>query len=444
MIDVSQLRFPFPTTTKLIVAVSGGADSVALLDILHQAGFPCVVAHCNFHLRGEESNRDENFVRSLANQYKLPFRKIDFHTLEYASMRSLSIEMAARELRYEWFRQLLIREGALKIAVAHHADDVIETFLMNLSRGTGLKGLTGIKELIGDVWRPLLSVSRKDITDYLQMRNLSHVEDSTNADTLYTRNKFRNEIIPMLQSVYPTFKNNLLNTIGYLKQTDDFLQQILTEKKQSLFHEISDNHFSISLDLLRKEKSIDFLLYELLSPYGFSSATIDDLVQSVASENPGNRFYNKKKSFVIIQERDALSIHPISVENQIEEYTIVSMDDFNSLPVSIQCTKKDVRDVEIVKSPNFCYIDASKLQFPLHLRRWRVGDCFVPFGMNGKKKLSDFFIDQKLSNEEKEKMWILLNQDTIVWIVGCRADNRFRITETTRDIYVLQVNNTGI
>ena len=439
MIDVSHLSFRFPTTTKLIVAVSGGADSVALLDILHQAGFPCVVAHCNFHLRGAESDRDEAFVRSLANHYHLPFRKIDFQTLAYASIQSISVEMAARELRYDWFRQLLVREGAKVIAVAHHSDDVIETFLMNMSRGTGIKGLTGIKELTDNVWRPLLSVSRKDINDYLQIRGLSHVEDSTNADTLYTRNKFRNEIIPLLQSVYPTFKENLLNTIANLRQTEDFIRQQLQEKKEALFQPLGNNQYKIPLSLLREETSLSFLLYELLTPYGFSSSTIENIVRSLPMDHSGHRFYNKQKSWGLVQERDHLLVYPISAKQE-EEFEVRCEEDFLKLPIAMDCQLLSVSNCNIQKDALHCYLDQSKVSFPLVLRRWRKGDWFVPFGMKGKKKLSDFFIDQKMTNEEKERLWVLTTKDDdIVWIVGYRSDNRYRITENTVNVYVLEI-----
>lgn len=441
MIDVSHLSFRFPSTTKLIVAVSGGADSVALLDILHQAGFPCVVAHCNFHLRGAESDRDEAFVRSLANHYHLPFRKIDFQTLSYALIKSISIEMAARELRYDWFRQLLVREGAEVIAVAHHSDDVIETFLMNMSRGTGIKGLTGIKELTDDVWRPLLSVSRKDINDYLQARGLSHVEDSTNADTLYTRNKFRNEIIPSLQSAYPTFKNNLLNTIDNLRQAEDFIRQQLQEKKDKLLLQQDNLHYIIPLTLLREEKSLPFLLYELLTPFGFSSSAIEDIEKSISSDHPGHRFYNKKKSWMLVQERDHLLIQSMEEGNEKTEYVINDMEDFQNLPIAMSCRRMPVSDCHIQKDALHCYVDQAKVTFPLVLRRWRKGDWFIPFGMKGKKKLSDFFIDQKLTNDEKDSLWVLTNGDNIVWIVGYRSDNRYRIMENTENVYVLEFKN---
>lgn len=437
MIDVSHFNKRFPVTTKLIVAVSGGADSVALLDLLFYLGYSCVIAHCNFHLRGDESNRDERFVTSLALRYKLPFRKIDFQTKEYAALKSISIEMAARELRYEWFRQLCVRENADYIAVAHHADDVVETFLMNLSRGTGIRGLTGIKELAGRVWRPLLNYSKQDIMEYITSKGLPHVEDSTNADSLYTRNKFRNEIIPMLQSVYPTFKNNVKNTIGYLQQTESFLQEIIEEKRLAIFKEGKHGTWELSLPLLLKEPSADFLLYEFLSPYGFSAATIQQLNDSIKKGQSGNCFYTKRNNYVIIQERDTLLLKRM-IQTEAQRYEIHCLDDFSRLPFQMTAVVKKVGEFDIVKDASHCYLDMTALTFPLVLRRWQNGDWFIPFGMRGKKKISDYFVDQKISNEAKKNAWILTTEDdSVAWIVGFRADNRFRVSNDTSEVLCL-------
>ena len=437
MIDVSHFNKRFPVTTKLIVAVSGGADSVALLDLLCCLGYSCVIAHCNFHLRGDESDRDERFVTSLAHRYAIPFRKIDFQTKEYAAIKSVSIEMAARELRYEWFRQLCIRENADYIAVAHHADDVVETFLMNLSRGTGIRGLTGIKELTGRVWRPLLDYSKQDIMEYITSKGLPHVEDSTNSDSLYTRNKFRNEIIPMFQTVYPTFKNNVKNTIGYLQQTETFLQEIIEEKRLSIIKERECGEKEISLPLLLKEPSADFLLYEFLSPYGFSAATIQQLKDSIMKGQSGNSFFSKGNTYVIVQERETLLLkRMIPIEDK--RYEIRCVDDFCRLPIRMTAIIKKVGEFDIVKNASCCYLDMSAVTFPLVLRRWQSGDWFIPFGMRGKKKISDFFVDQKISNEAKKNAWILTTADnSVVWIVGFRSDNRFRVSNESSEVLCL-------
>lgn len=440
MIDASKISFRFPSSEKLIVAVSGGADSVALLDILHNAGYPCVVAHCNFHLRGKESDRDEAFVQSLAEKYGLPFRKIDFQTNLYASLRSLSIEMAARELRYEWFRQLLVREGAKRIVVAHHSDDVVETVLMNMSRGTGLRGLTGIKEVVGDVWRPLLPYSREDILNYLQSRLLPHMEDSTNTDTHYTRNRFRCDIIPMLQEAYPSFKKNILNTIEHLTQTENFLQCVIEGKKSFLFEDMNDGMYKISLSRLDQEKCRSFLLYELLSPYGFVFSTIEDVEESILSKECGKIFYSKKKDFVLTKDRDSLFLRPV-LEEIDKEYVVSSASDLSLLPISLFCDMVKVTDLNIIKSSDYCYLDASKITFPFVLRKWHNGDWFVPFGMKGKKKLSDFLIDQKLSSKEKSDIWVLTKDESIVWVIGYRSDNRFRIDEKTENVFCFHLKN---
>ena len=426
----------FPKGTKVIAGVSGGADSVALLDELVNAEMQCVVAHCQFHLRGEEAERDARFVQSLAERYHVSFFRIDFQTEAYAQLKGISIEMAARDMRYAWFEELRKREKAEVIAIAHHADDVVETFLMNLSRGTGLRGLTGIKST-ETIWRPLLNRTRKEILDYLDERHLTHVEDSTNAECHYTRNKFRNEVIPMMEKVQPKFKQNVLNTIDHLRQAELFLQEQLEEKKSQLMcweEDVLRLHYSA----LRQEKNLSFLLYEILSEYGFSPADVDRIEQNVRSPKSGVSFFSA--GYRVDVERDSLVMRKRTAESRETTYLIPSETGFTNLPLNIVC-REFFDTVAFSRDVCVCYVDAEKIRFPLTLRRWRPGDTFVPFGMKGKKKLSDFFIDQRLSNAQKEQVWILESDGDIVWVIGHRSDNRFRVDSSTKKIMMFRLDN---
>lgn len=411
---------------KIIVGVSGGADSVALLDILHSFGLECVVAHCNFHLRGEESNRDAFFVEELCKKYNLKYERIDFDTEAYAAINSVSIEMAARELRYNWFEQLRVIHMADKIAVAHHRDDSVETILLNLVRGTGIRGLTGIVPVNGYVIRPLLCVSRDEIIEYLKERRMSFVDDSTNNEDMYARNKIRLNVIPMLEAINPSAKESINKTAEHLTQVANIYYMYMAQVKANIF---ADNKINISMLVQYLEP--EAILFELLSPYGFNSATVRRIFESVISQS-GKIFYSethellKDRGYLILKKKDNL---------KIERYNIHEDENSLSRPIHLKIERAPVNgDFSIEKNPDIIYIDADKLTYPLTLRKWKQGDWFMPFGMKGKKKVSDYFSDNKFSLFDKEATWLLCSGDDIVWIVGHRADERFRITDKTTEI----------
>lgn len=411
---------------KIIVGVSGGADSVALLDILHSFGLECVVAHCNFHLRGEESNRDAFFVEELCKKYNLKYERIDFDTEAYAAINSVSIEMAARELRYNWFEQLRVIHMADKIAVAHHRDDSVETILLNLVRGTGIRGLTGIVPVNGYVIRPLLCVSRDEIIEYLKDRRMSFVDDSTNNEDMYARNKIRLNVIPMLEAINPSAKESINKTAEHLTQVANIYYMYMAQVKANIF---ADNKINISMLVQYLEP--EAILFELLSPYGFNSATVRQIFESVISQS-GKIFYSethellKDRGYLILKKKDSL---------KIERYNIHKDETTISRPIHLKIERAPVNgDLSIEKNPDIIYIDADKLTYPLTLRKWKQGDWFMPFGMKGKKKVSDYFSDNKFSLFDKEAAWLLCSGDDIVWIVGHRADERFRVTDKTTEI----------
>ena len=418
---------------KVIVGVSGGADSVALLHVLKQLGYSCIVAHCNFHLRGEESDNDEIFVREMANELHLDFEQIDFDTTDYARKCKISVEMAARELRYNWFEQVRKTHTASAIAVAHHADDNVETLLMNLTRGTGLKGLTGIPLQNGYIIRPLLCCTRSDIVNYLIKYNLHHITDSTNAQNDYTRNKFRNQIIPLFEKINPSFKQTITALIERFEEIEAVYNEKMIETKSKITS-TENNYFKIDIQQLKHTKYRKSLLYDILLPYSFHADTVENIIHNLDSE-PGSIFYSLTHK--LLHDRDFLIVSKNNIPLQ-QSYNISESVTEISEPIHLNISKR-IYNTKISKSKLFATLDASKFTFPLVLRHWQKGDSFVPFGMKNSKKLSDFFIDTKMNRFEKENTWLLCAGNDIVWVVGYRIDNRFCVDSNTQHIIEIQL-----
>jgi len=418
----------------IIVGVSGGTDSVALLHILVSLGYNCVIAHCNFHLRMEESDRDEEFVRELGKQLHIPFYRIDFKTTEYASREGISIEMAARDLRYNWFHELLKELDAQAIAVAHHADDSIETMLMNLVRGTGLRGLTGIPPRNKKVVRPLLCCTRLELENYLIEEGLDHVEDSSNASTDYQRNKFRNEIIPLLEEVNPSARQTLYDSLLRFEGNLAIYQQAIDRIKEQIIYK-TGGVIRLNIELIKQQVHIPTIMYELLQPYGFSPALIEQVTQNLDAES-GKIFYSD--NYRLLKDRKYLLLSARE-ETATDSYLIQKDDTELTEPIKLTLQKMTVTPgFKVSKEKGCVHLDAALLHFPLQLRHWREGDSFFPFGMKQRQKVSDFFINNKLSMLEKEHSWLLVSGEDIVWIVGQRMDNRFRLTDETKE--VVEVN----
>ncbi|MBF6598545.1 MAG: tRNA lysidine(34) synthetase TilS [Fermentimonas sp.] len=424
--------------TKVIVGLSGGMDSMVLLDILMLLGYNCMAAHCNFHLRGKESNRDEKFVKKWCKSIDIPYTSINFDTNQYATDRKISIEMAARELRYNWFETLRRHYQADYIAVAHHKDDSVETVLLNLIRGTGIKGLTGISPKNGCVVRPLLCISRSEIENYISERDIPYVTDSTNNEDLYLRNALRLNIIPSLEKLNPSVKDTIYRTSKNVNEAE----KVYSESIQKSIKEVySDN--KIDINKLRQTASPRSVLFELLTPYNFTPSTIEDISESINSIS-GKIFYSdssanfNKNKYRIIKDRNYFLLDVVNViNNENQTYLIEEGTTEINFPLNIKIREIDSpSDIEFNNST--IYIDATKIKFPLVLRKWRSGDWFIPFGMNGRKKLSDYFTDRKFSLKDKEDAWILSTGDDIVWIVGERNDNRFKITENTKHIISIE------
>lgn len=419
-----------PHNAKVIVGLSGGMDSMVLLDLLVLLEYRCIAAHCNFHLRGAESDRDADFVRKWCKNTDIPFTSIDFDTTCYAEDRKISIEMAARELRYEWFEILRKQYEADAIAVAHHRDDSVETVLLNLIRGTGIKGLSGISPRNGYVVRPLLTVSRSEIEDYIIERELPYVTDSTNDQDIYLRNYLRLNVIPKLEVVNPSVKESIIRTSKNISEAEKIYSESIREYIDVVF--INDK---INIPMLKKTASPQSVLFELLSPLGFTSSTIEDIFQSMDS-TPGKVFLSDR--YRVIKDRSDFILEKITSDIISDEHYLIEEESKEiTFPVRFNL-RKEKTPVKIEKKKNILYADADKLKFPLIMRRWKAGDWFIPFGMNGKKKLSDYFTDRKFSLKDKKEAWVILSGENIVWIVNERSDNRYKITDESKNIFIIE------
>jgi len=421
-----------PNNSKILLAVSGGADSVAMLNLFANSKYKCAVAHCNFHLRDKESNLDEKYVEQLTEKHNFKYFKIDFDTKKYSKENGISIEMAARELRYKWFEKIREENSYNYIATAHHKDDIIETFFINLARGTGIRGLTGIKAVKDKILRPLLFADKREIIEYLNTENIKYRTDSSNSDVKIIRNKLRHEIIPAFQEINNSFNKKILETINYLKQTEQVFDNEADVVKSEIVKTV-DKLIYINIKKLLEHKPTKLFLFEILKEYDFNNKQVDDIYQVISKES-GKQFFSKTHK--LIKDRNQLIIEK-NIENKNIEILIykndINIQLFDNKNVSVDVVTK-IKDYKIKKSKNIAAFDFDKLEFPLTIRNWKKGDYFYPFGMKQKKKLSDFFIDQKISILKKEKIKILTSANKIIWIIGYRTDNRFRITDNTKKI----------
>lgn len=418
----------------VIVALSGGADSVALLSALTSLGYRCIAAHCNFHLRGEESDRDERHAADIAKQLGADFVVTHFQTEHYAYAHNMSIEMAARELRYQWFESIRLQYNAEAIAVAHHRDDNIETFFLNLLRGTGIAGLTGMSPKRDNIVRPMLELSRDDIVAYLNENNLPYVTDSTNADCEFKRNRLRNVVLPMLRRQFPGADDAITHTIACLRGNEKIYRDAIEVARAKYF-----NGNTLRLSALLAEHPEPYtLLFELLRTYGFNSYQVADIF--ISADNSGRQFRSYTHTALI--NRGELLITPISELTDPDSY-FVSLNTDILEPINIKIFKfRSSHGFVPVSDPSTIYLDASVLNGnpEFTIRRWKKGDRIAPFGMRGTKKLSDIFSDAHLSIIDKQSKWILTRNDEILWIIGMRASRHFPVTESSSMIIRLSID----
>ena len=422
-------NFPFLIDKNLFLAVSGGIDSVVLTDLFFKLNYKITVLHCNFSLRKEESDADEKFVMSFCKANSIPVFVQKFDTEQFAKEYKLSTQLAARKLRYEWFYEQLNLKNFDFILTAHHLDDSLETFLINLSRGTGLDGLIGIPSQNDKIIRPLLPFSREEIELYAQENNISWREDSSNASDKYVRNKIRHSVVPILKEINPNFLDSFKNTLNYLSDA----QSIVTDGEYIIFKEVvtekEDGTVHFNLKKLLQLPNYSAYLYQWLKEFQFTAwQDVYDLVtaqsgKKVLSEN-----------YILLKDRNFLILYANNLLIEIEEYHIEKNQLEVKVPINLSiCNVQDI----IETASNCIFVDENKLQFPLTIRKWKEADYFYPYGMNGKKKLSKFFKDEKFSLVDKLNCWLLCSNNEIVWVINKRFDDRFKVTTTTTNILKL-------
>ncbi len=433
---IKEPGFITPESTVLL-AVSGGIDSMVMMNLFYRLELNCTVAHCNFQLRGEESDFDEQFVRQQAGllNYNIFVSKLE--TEEYASENHLSIQMAARELRYTWFEKLLKAHKFNFIAVGHNKDDAMETFFIQLGRGTGIAGLTGISFRTGNIIRPLLFATRGEIAEYANENSIAYREDSSNKSDKYIRNYIRHNIIPELMQVFPNFRKTFSRTLDNLGEANILYKESLEQHIKSVVH-YNEEYIYIDIQKIQRLKAPRTILFEITRHYGFSSAMTDEIYLSGFSIS-GKKFYSS--THILVKDRN---YYIISKNNGNTETRIYIDEDcrLKDYPINLKFEKIEYNHPgQLIFSEDIAYTDYSKLVFPLILRKWHYGDYFVPIGMTGMKKLSDFFVDIKLSLPEKENIWLLTSNSQIVWIIGKRLDERYKITSSTSKIYKITITD---
>lgn len=416
---------------RLLLALSGGVDSCVLLDLCLKSGLRPALAHCNFQLRGQASKEDADWIQNLAREKGLECHVQNFDTQVYALKKKVSIQMAARQLRYRWFDTLSEQNDYDLILVAHHADDALETFMINAMRGTGLKGLLGIPERRGKILRPMLSFSREEIMQYALENKIQWREDLSNAKTDYLRNALRHQVIPQWKKKDPNFDQQFQETLKHLGEAQDVLEDVISKFKKNNFIPQKQG-FKISIDVLKGLSSLNYYLHALFAPYGFGN--LADLKQLMHSQSGKQLFSNTHR---LVKDRACFLLTPIEASPS-ESHSIASGLITIDTPLRLLFTQE--KTFKKVDSKSLM-LDKSKLKFPLILRKWKQSDYFYPNGLKGSKKLSKYFKDEKYSLLEKEAQWLLCSGDDIVWVVGKRADQRFLANADTKDKWLIRYDD---
>lgn len=420
---------------RILVALSGGVDSMALLYLLNELDYFCQAAHCNFHLRDQESNQDEQFVFDYCLGKDIPIHVKHFDTREEAAKRGVSIEMAARDLRYQWFWELVDKEHFQWLMTGHHGDDMIETFFLNLARGTGLRGLKGMKPRSGKLIRPLLFLRREEIEQFCNENGVPFRTDSSNSDVVFQRNNIRHNVLPVMNMLNPSFFKTMLHNFRNLDEAWQVFEKEVSDVRKNIVAE-EENQMLIPVKLIVEHPQKRTILFEILYPYGFNSKTIDEVIDSLEGI-PGKQFFSHTHRLV----RDRYNLILVPRDEADRRFFYIQGDDqdiVTPFPLSLRIFGKD-DGFTFSRDPKCVHLDADLIEFPLHLRHWEDGDHFRPLGMEQFKKLSDFFVDQKFSLVEKEKTWLLISGEDIIWVVGHRIDDRFKVNKTTRRILEVKV-----
>jgi tRNA(Ile)-lysidine synthase len=425
---------------RILLAVSGGIDSMVMAHLFLELGYKTAIAHCNFGLRGKDSDKDEELVRSFADHYRIPFHTSHFETKVFAKQKGYSVQMAARELRYDWFEKLMKDHRYDSVSVAHNLNDNAETILINLTRGTGIAGLTGMKPSSNKIIRPILFASRQEIVAYRDENNIQFREDRSNADVKYIRNKIRHQIIPLLREINPSVESTLNETAERFSGISEIVSDYITELRNRV---TEHREFStvFSINLLKEQIHNKAILFELFRPYGITNMRLNDLVKVIHGKTGGQILTGSHR---IMKNRKEIIVSGEDAGDQAC-YTITDINGFKKIPGISSAAFIEITDTfEIPSDPFSACVDLEKIVFPLSIRRWKPGDYFYPLGMRHKKKLSDYFIDSKYSRLDKENKLILESAGKIVWILGDRIDNRFRISVSTKKALLIKATKKAL
>ncbi len=435
-IEFNQTRRLDNAKKQTLLTVSGGIDSMVMCDLFHRAGFPFAIVHCNFGLRGKESDADSRFVRNAALKYKVKVFVKKFETQQYADEKKISIQMAARELRYAWFEELRLQKKMDLIATAHHLNDNIETIIYNLAKGTGIKGLRGILPRQGNIIRPLLFASREEIENYQKENQIEFREDSSNASDKYARNKIRHNVIPVLKEINPSLENTFAEKIDLFGELERLYETGNKKLAQQLFLPRKDDIY-IPIAKLKSTQQVANALYEYLKAYGFNAEHVEDMLANL-HDAPGKQYLSSTAR--IIKDRRFFILTQIP-EKDFTARLIEETDkaiELGNCKLTLSTVKGN--GLKISKSAEYAFLDKAKLEFPLILRHWKQGDYFYPFGMKlKKKKLKKFFIDQKVPLNQKEAIWVVESNKKIVWVAGHRIDERFKVLPSTAEVYKIHL-----
>ena len=417
-------------SAKYLIAVSGGVDSIVLIDLFSRSGLSFAIAHCNFSLRGEESDKDETFVKELSEQYNVEFYTKAFDTQSYANSKKVSIQMAARDLRYQWFQDLIVIHGFDHIVTAHHANDNLETVIFNLVKGTGISGLRGMIPSNGSILRPLLPFKKSTLEGYANENNLRWREDSSNQLTGYKRNLIRHKVIPVLKQINPDVENTMQTMFEKLSATENLIKGHIEHICKSLIESKGDLLY-INKEKLRNVNENLFILSELLKPFGFNYSQSRNIVSSIDLQS-GKQFLSQSHQLTIDRKYLIIGLLTTGVH---EEYEIAK--DVSQIELSNQnffIKKMSAKNYKISPSSSVAALNLDKIVFPLKLRHWKEGDWFIPLGMDGRKKLSDFMIDEKIPLNLKKDVLVLCSEESILWVIGHRIDDRYKVSEETSDV----------
>jgi tRNA(Ile)-lysidine synthase len=422
----------FKFDEKILLAVSGGIDSMAMMHLFRDAGFDFGVAHCNFKLRGRESDSDEQLVEETAMKMGVPFFKKSFPTREYAHNHGVSIQMAARELRYKWFEEIRSQNNYEHIATAHHRDDHTETVFINITRGSGLGGLRGIPVKNGKIIRPIACFSRHQLNDYVYKNKILYREDTSNADDKYLRNRIRHHVIPLLKQINPSLDRAIEELSGSVRQAYELADYLIKKEIRPNIRFIGER-LEIPVNSIINTPGQTIILSEILKPFNFQFPVVQDILDALQSQ-PGKLFYSS--THVCLKDRHFLIIHPIPETDRSSIYYVEQGLEKVELPSGqmqfFQYTAENIPDFS--GDNNTAFLDLEKLQFPLEIRNPRNGDHFIPLGMSGKKKISDFLTDMKIPRTQKDKVWLLVSHETIVWVAGYRIHEHYKIKNAGRTI----------